>query len=223
MRIISKFKDYYDGLMDHSKDRLNKVWERNEVSVRVSKDKIKDIAQGHFHWGYKLELIYLVVAGKTYPIIVYTDFRNRIGLDEVRTYYYNLEDFDKDHPEETRPLHNTRHAKNGYLKNDIKYWWVDFFKPREDLTNICIEFNTPVLLIRSQYEALEIIKNVNLKNLQFYKIMDAHQVYQELDMFVSNILINDDMPLSPMTDDDKILAHGFDLKVSFRKEKVSKG
>ena len=30
MRIFSKQSDYYDCMMDHSKDRSNKVWNREE-------------------------------------------------------------------------------------------------------------------------------------------------------------------------------------------------
>ena len=47
--------------------------------------------------------------------------------------------------------------------------------------------------------------------------MGSAELYQELDMFVENFLTTDIMLPISMTDKQKVLAHGFDVKTSFRK------
>src|SRR5690606_10244631 len=63
----------------------------------------------------------------------------------------------------------------------------------------------------------------NLGELRFASVLPAEQIWQELSYWLSN-LINEspDMmppPRPPMTNLEKIEAHGFDKKVSFRRRK----
>lgn len=214
MRIISNFKDYYDGLMDHSKDRLNKLWIRKQEKIDMPKSLFKDFLNDNFYWNYKVEILYLVVAGKVYPLIKYSEDGSwgRFEWEPTKIkVYYEFAEFDKDHPEITR---------FSYDKNKVDKKWIKIFKDKPKANELCVKLNTPVFLIKPRYEEVEVKLNVSLKEFQFFKIMDAYTVYQELDMFVSNILVNDDMPMSPMTDLEKIDSHGFDRKTSFRKEKT---
>lgn len=215
MRIISKTSDYYDSLMDYSKDRLNKTWVRAEQKFELPEFRLKEMAEQRFYWGWKIKMFYLVVAGKVYPIIGYHkdgEFKNRKYIGAHYEYFYTLEDFDKNHPEETRSMFSYRHAKTGYLKNPIGERWRTFFKKYNDLTDLCIELESPVILIEPKGKKFKCTTNVILKDYQFYKVLPTASAYQELDMFVSNILINDEMVAKPITDIDKIEAHGFDKK-----------
>lgn len=226
MRIISKFKDYYDGLMDYSNDRLNRVWLRKKEEFFIPKFRLKEIDKSHFYWGYKIHMFYLVVAGKVYPVLRYAEEgkleKFKFNASGYR-YYFTLEDFDKEHPEQTRSRYNSKSANVGYEKGKIKDDWKDFFKEYSDLTELCLEFKTPVFVIKRERtkdkDGFKCITNINLKDIEFYKVMDPYTVYQELDMFMSNVMVNDEMPPSPMSDLEKIDSHGFDRKISFRKGK----
>jgi hypothetical protein len=56
-----------------------------------------------------------------------------------------------------------------------------------------------------------------LKIHEFYKVLDAHQVYQKIDQWISGVLTNTEKYTVKFTDDKiKISKHGFD-KWSFRK------
>jgi len=57
-----------------------------------------------------------------------------------------------------------------------------------------------------------------LSDYQFIKVMLPQIFVQELEMFMGNILISKD-PTPLMSNDVKILSHGFDTKISFRKSK----
>jgi hypothetical protein len=64
-----------------------------------------------------------------------------------------------------------------------------------------------------------IIKNPNLREIGFYKILDAFTTFQEIEMFFNSVLINKND--SPQITDDKVIceAKGFDKKISFRTRK----
>jgi hypothetical protein len=203
MRIISKFKDYYDGLMDHSKDRLNRVWVRNTESLELPLSKIKNLDKSTIYWGWQYSLYYAVVSGKVYPFIKYDAGGT---YPQKVTYYYSLEEFDKDHPKVT----SGRHKR-----------WIDFFSTKPDLTDLCMELESPVLIVTKYGNEFVVIKNPRLKDIEFYKQMDIYSVYQEIDMFMSNVMVSDKMPMSPMTDIEKVESHGFDKNISFRKQKVA--
>jgi hypothetical protein len=206
--------------MDTSRDRLNRIWVRNEVETYIPLFRIKELNETHFHWGYKINMFYVVVAGKTYPVLQYSNSLEGFKyITKSYSYYYTLEEFDKDHPEVARSIFNSRSAKVGYAKGKIKDQWKDFFRDYKDLTDLCLEFQTPVFRIDKHQGQFLITKNIELKAIEFYKVMDPFTVYQEIDMFMSNVMANDDMPMSPMTDLEKVESHGFDKKISFRKGK----
>ena len=225
MKIISKEKDYYDGLMDHSTDRLNKVWVRKSEKVYLPIFRFKEFDMKYFTWGNDINLYFLIVAGKVYPFLslynfAKTDPKTGIYTPPYKSYYYNLEDFDREHPEISRSMY-IRGVKVGYAKGKIKDRWLDFFKPFSlDLTDLCIELNSPIILLRKDKDQFLCETNINLGEIGFSKVMGSFAIYQELDMFISNQLVNDNMPISPMTDLEKVESHGFDKVTSFRKGKV---
>lgn len=56
-----------------------------------------------------------------------------------------------------------------------------------------------------------------LKDLDFASCLDAWTIYQELDMFVSNLLIPSDPPNPTLTEGQFVQQKGFDPKYGFRK------
>jgi len=228
MRIISKERDYYDGYQNHDKkDRFNKLYIRNAREIWINVDRIKEINQRRMrirsvYW----EAMFMVLAGKVVPFI-----SKRIPgayqaggsyIEEHYKSYFNADD---------------AWAAYGVDKDDdhARKWWggrmkhkdfVEFFRPYADLSELNIYRDTPVILVRPdtpQYAGptdytRTAYANINLKRYGFTKYMDAPTMYQEIDVFVSNVLINDDMPTTPMTEKEKMQQHGFTHEYSFRKE-----
>ena len=64
--------------------------------------------------------------------------------------------------------------------------------------------------------------NPLLKDYQFYKVYDAVQTFQEIQMFISGVLGNKEKEIIEVADKYKITQHGFDKKWSFRKEPTKK-
>ncbi len=60
----------------------------------------------------------------------------------------------------------------------------------------------------------------DLRSWQFYKVMDAYTIHQEIEMFVSGVLAGQSPAVVEITDNRvKIEKHGFDFRESFRREK----
>ena len=90
------------------------------------------------------------------------------------------------------------------------------------LLDISRKIKSPVFLMNAYYNRIEIDNIVpNLKSLGFDKVMLPEQMYQEISMWVGNILKEnaDDNPPKHINNEEKIIAHGFDLKHSFRNTK----
>ena len=82
---------------------------------------------------------------------------------------------------------------------------------------IFAEINAPIFTLKTKNGRDHIIStNPNLKELQFYKIVDSFTAFQEIAMYLSNQLVRRDKP-DEIADKYKISQHGFDPTYSFRK------
>jgi hypothetical protein len=59
----------------------------------------------------------------------------------------------------------------------------------------------------------------NLGDYQFYKVFDAYQAYQEIEMWMGGVLSNSGNPMVEIADIDRVHKHGFDLTYGFRTRK----
>jgi hypothetical protein len=87
---------------------------------------------------------------------------------------------------------------------------ITFFESKEK------DFN------RNSFVDIRAIKDISLKMLGFEKIENTYVVYQKIDYYISNVLLKDEMKETISSDEAKILSHGFDKKISFRKSKKDK-
>jgi hypothetical protein len=86
------------------------------------------------------------------------------------------------------------------------------FSPR--LVELSKTLNAPVFIVDRYFHVRG--RTPKLGELGFAAYYSAEQLYQELAMFVGNILQPVADPQSPMTDIEKVVSHGFDKKKSFR-------
>lgn len=59
------------------------------------------------------------------------------------------------------------------------------------------------------------VANGTLKEYEFFRVLNAFQAYQEIDMFISGSFTTPDVPMIELTEKDRIAQHGFD-KYSFK-------
>ena len=101
------------------------------------------------------------------------------------------------------------------VKEKIKSFFADWRK-RDD--TLFLEHRAPVWLLNLNIFDRTITLNPKLAELDFERIKDANEAFQEISMYVANILV-EQKETAPVDDIYRIEQHGFDLKTSFRKEK----
>jgi hypothetical protein len=202
MRILSNFKDYYDGAgMGYSPVP---VYVRETATLCLAQekwlpDKIKMFekmldparqARGIFS-SPEYEFAVLCIAGTAY--VGYRSKRFQEG-----SYYWAFAE---------KTIHSLT-AKP-----------VAPFEVPEELHRL---LNCPVFMLRPFWKDIEVTLNPNLrKETDFAKIMPPPIIFQEIEMYLGNqMVVTMDPNDITMSDVDKVTAHGFDAKWSFRKEPV---
>ena len=143
------------------------------------------------------QVLLIGFCGEIYPLYRYTQLKQFEETLILKS--YNLEDL----PFEDWILKSLKK-----FKEEIKYL---------NISNIFIEYETPIFVI--DYVNSHFIINPRLKDYGFQTIFDPVQAYQEIEMYIGNILLPKDKESTPLTDKEKIISKGFDLKTSFRKDK----
>ena len=223
MRIIKNKNenDYYDGYMNHDrKDRFNKVWVRKEKEVLISEARLKSLERACIRVGRNgWDAGYLILAGRVIPFVVRGKRRHGIMCYE---YFYTAVTAYHSYKKQK----DTGHRSSYWSWNQygMKAKMENFFRSYRSRSDLCVQQETPIILIQPNMNGYKefgsIVRrcyvDVNLKDMGLSKIWNAPEMYQMLDVFVSNVLVNDDMVMKPISDKVKVQIHGFDDKYGFR-------
>jgi len=232
MKIVSKRteKDYYDNGAVYGIDET-KIYVRKREDIVISADDYNlDRYLFHNYWHHE-EHKYQILGfcGKIYFLDNYSlkedhdkwyrNPKDHILIDEENLDYKLVEVAN-----EWTKLSYTKYKK---VKRDKKKskGWRDFddsslskYRNNKKLHNIFIEHKTPVFIISPESKELTLIINPLLKDYGFFRIKDTIQTFQEIEMFLGSVLINNDTPEMPVGDDKTIASSkGYD-KWSFRRE-----
>lgn len=222
MRIISKFQDYYDISMAYGQDE-NLVWVRNteEIPMNHLDLRIKKSWFSNYHLNTRnklcdVDVTFLAFCGKLYPI--------HTGKTRVSRYSSVV-----DVTLHTNSVDEMKEAFTRFTGEDLKYADKDQFpfwmskveivafhdwlkKPCHDLHT---KFDCPVLLLTEK----KVIKCPKLLDFKFQRVKDSFTAYQEISMYISGVMGQQQNPTVTISDKSKILKHGFDPKYGFRKRK----
>jgi hypothetical protein len=114
--------------------------------------------------------------------------------------------------------------RKGNFENDINYI------KNYNALQLFRDLKTPVFVYDNDYNRTglnhnndnKFIVNPLLKEYEFFKMFDAFQAFQEIQMFISGVLGTGEKEITEVADKYKIQQHGFDYKWSFRKEPQEK-
>ena len=231
MRIVSKRKEYYDAGMQYGVDN-SITFVRNMISISNYSNDDKNKTRSQFSDRLKLPYLNKVVndfdlkshtnyspffiwfCGQLflgYKITNYKLCRYPSGveyLSEKKNYVYGEDLIDK--------IFILERKKHGENKTEFA------LKVREIEKNIKInnafdiskDYNTPYFYtsIPDYYNEGHIKETPNLTELEFFKVKNVVQAFQEIESFIPSLK---EEPISIMTDKQKIDSHGMD-KTSFR-------
>jgi hypothetical protein len=221
MKIISKHKDYYDGVssMYGIDDTYTYVRSLEKIYTKSlpenQKKKLKkmgfnwDIIQGRGNFYGLISDLKTLNLGGVWFLDEWYPFVERDGK-----YFYSIEELKKE-----KELEEKIKTKNILSFNGLKdILWLENKRVIQynkiEPVQIKFDYKVPYLIFKKGIIEL----NGVLKDYEFYKVKDVWTCYQEIDMYISNQLAPRDEVSVNISDDLKAHSHGFN-KYSFRKEK----
>lgn len=228
MRIISKFKDYYDSAVSYGQD-IEFIYKRDQKSflldpnkqIKFTKEPKKEslfcVWQHHIRFysngdTYYPRRIVLGFCGKLYPMMIIRkegDGSSFIFSKEEYLAYCQNENIDSNKLVRSSLYRFDR--KNDFW--DLTSW--------NYLQKIFLDYKTPIFVYGELKEGnpenhnLEI--NPELKAYGFQKKLEPAVAFQEIYMYLAGVLGSNEHEIVTISDKDKIKQHGFDPKYGFRK------
>ena len=215
MRLHTDFHDYYDNAVGYDIDE-NVFYNRFTKKVEILVKSLFD------HAGVNGGL--LGFCGTIYPFTLFVKYENSEIVD--RYCAYNIEEYEKKADElRNDSSHFSRRFADRYRKmqskrrenqeTKAKQFFIDWYSQSND---IFLEFKVPIWTVMLGRTPSAGLINPRLKDYGFDRIKDSFTAFQEISMYLSNILV-EQKETAVIEDKFRIEQHGFDLKKSFRKEK----
>lgn len=219
MRVISKFRDYYDGVMKTGMDR-EVVYVRENKGIPIKDARGVDFNTKSSGTYCSVETSFLGYCGMIYRVmIVETEFPNHARTRHV---FFDFEEF-------------KQFMLNNKLSNEYDFresrWWPSRFQRFKEMDTsrmleLFHEFQTPLFLLTNVYryrgpDETTLTLGPCLKDIEFQRVKDPYTAYQEIFQFVAGVLNHPENKMVKISDKDKIHKHGFD-KWSFRKMPTKK-
>jgi hypothetical protein len=218
MKLHTDFHDYYDTAVGYGIDEnvhYNRFTKEVEIKFKPKKDFPRVITSATPYL--------LGFCGETYPVlkvVKYEDAKNDYNNFNVIDSFYAFSYQElKDKKVEWHGFGRFFEYNDKRREIETKQFFTDW-KYKDD--RLFLEYKSPiwVLDLKHHYEQ-KIILNPKLIDYGFNRIKDSFTVFQEISMYLSNILV-EQKEVIKIEDKYRIEQHGFDLKTSFRKEKKHK-
>lgn len=206
MRIISKFRDYYDAVMKSGMDR-EVVYVRDQKEIVVNKQHELGY-QYYRHTDDTIELFLLGYCGQIFKIAVVSSVSY-----QYRYVFHDFEEF------KGFVLNNKVASEYDFRS---RYWWPGKYAKFQDqdvsgLVKLFHEHQVPLFLLSSNEDGKnhKLTLNPSLKDFDFQTVKDPYTAYQDIFQYVAGVLNQRENNMVKISDKDKIHKHGFD-KWSFR-------
>jgi len=215
MKIISKYKDYYDGCVNSLGldttiiyNRINNIIDYKTLNhYNLYFNNANIFKNGSIRYNFNI----LGVCGKLYPLLIVQE--HKIGQSIDFKYIYDRElivNFFKEHYnifyQKVKPIEN-------YLTLVDNKQILDLFHIHK-----CGSFMLSADRYGSNYQELILEIEPNLNALEFYKIVDSFTLFNSMSSYISE-QINTEIETDTLSDKEKIITKGFDPKYSFRHRK----
>ena len=216
MRLHTDFHDYYDNAVGYGIDE-NVHYNRFTKEVEININSKADFPPS------SLETYLLGFCGIIYPIVKLSKLNKSIYDCEydygdykiIETYYsYSFEEAEEKY-REWEDFCNGFGYTNDRERLRTKQFYVDWNLQNDE---VFLKYKTPSWFIKLERNQKTGFINPKLKDYGFDRIKDSFTAFQEISMYLSNILV-EQKEIAVIEDKFRIEQHGFDLKTSFRKEK----
>lgn len=225
MKIISPFHDYYDRYAVQTDADLVYVRERKELKVdNTYPIPCEFSATDKKYNTFRVKFGIVGFCGRIYPFVQVNanSFSAFFGKGET---LYSYRELERSYPTLVDGGAVLDRYSNIRLK-DLRDFLASYGRP-DRADNGLYEFHKCCYYSLMPYRYDENRANFAvhdpLKALEFFRVFDPMQAYQQIEMFVGNRLFKRDNPrIDPVPDKIKAESHGFN-KFSFRKDSSKKG
>lgn len=204
MKIISKFKDYYDYLTGIYGIDEKVVYVRQMTTSGGKPELIHFSSTNDCYWPnfgkFEVKLSVLYVLGVKY---VFCEYKGKIYYGEEIESILDKKD-----------IYNISELKTTY-KNavfGISEFWRSTPAIHLSKTDLNDKYNCPIIIGPLYDSPDQRYLNPRLSDYEFGRIIDPTTMYYNLSTFLAREKVIEDK----MSDKEKIVSHGFDLKTSFR-------
>ena len=195
-------------------------------SVRAFIPRPKIITKGGKD--YYPRFLHVIVAGKHYRGICLHDNGFRPGYDRKDLFFWTFDALKTWATDNGLRIHERDPKDKWYMRREVNKPLAEYFEVKHDPTLYNTMADNKIVIMRCELtDHIDLIHNtsrfwyingVGLDSIEFYKVMDAYTLYQEIDMWVSGVMVSAGRPMVKISDKDRIHKHGFD-GWSFRKHK----
>jgi len=215
MKLHTDFHDYYDRAVGYGIDEnvhYNRFTKKVEIRINPQFDFPR-----HSNAGL------LGFCGKIYPFIEIKKYNNKYDLYEYgwddlkvveRYFAYNFREY-KDKKAEWGKYADAFEYQDHSRKTKLKQFFTDWDYQSDE---IFLQYKVPAWIVEFNGSENNGTLDPKLKDYGFDRIKDSFTAFQEISIYLSNILV-EQKEIAVIEDKFRIQQHGFDLKKSFRKEK----
>jgi hypothetical protein len=214
MRLHTDFHDYYDNAVGYGIDdkiHFNRFTKEVEIHIKSKFDFPRYRNTG-----------LLGFCGKIYPFIEVKKFDRKYDCEYASDDYETVEHYCAYSFEEYKHKESEWEDYSddfGYYDHweeiKLKQFFIDWNYQSDD---IFLKYKVPIWMVKLDKNQNKGVINPKLKDFGFDRIKDSFTAFQEISMYLSNILV-EQKEIDTIEDKFRIEQHGFDLKMSFRKEK----
>ncbi len=224
MRIISKFRDYYDCMQGQGGYGSEPLYLRNKEEV-VFKKEDYPLLKGHgviFNDNPLLTTKFCTIGfcGKVYHCVT-AYYRYSAPLFRA----CDFDEFESHVKQFNNEIQDAFYGKRKKWQESMAVEMKKGFASLKSKEAKDLKFFEgkmfPVFVGTPNHDYSsngKIVINERLSSYEFYRVFPPPQAFQEIQMYLSN-LAWPNKPIPKISNNDLIEAKGFDLKTSFRKEK----
>lgn len=232
MRINNKpFKDFYDGMCYGVGDN-SIFYDRTPTFHSLPNSELNQyhkLVNDHYdtltwknqiRYSSYINTALLGFCGKVYPLY-YANRVRRLSVNLLELWQEDIDTYNKKYsikPFKLNPRHFSTVEPIEHLQHfiDVKapiFIYCDYKKDPGLFTTHCYSKQPPVFQdsLTSGLVNITTVTNISLQKLDFHRFLDIYQTYQELEMFLGNVLTKPEvMPV--LSNVGKRDSHGFDNK-----------
>lgn len=226
MRIISKFRDYYDSVQAHGADP-NLVYRRSTSEVMTSAESFPSAyfesmhAARPYSWLWRTNLSFVCFCGRSYPLIEFEGRPLKSG-EELLVAMKEQHRLYPDVPQYKRSIEALERAgrKSRVPNFKILTSYLESARGGPLTPDLFRHFGAPVVYVQRIGKWLRneyfVTANPRLMDLDFVRFVEPFTAYQEIAMYLGNELAQPDIaPQTVGSDKDLAKVKGFDDQ-SFR-------